>query len=393
MYDEGAYNGGGKKPSTNKLLNVLLIIIMVAVIAVSSVGIYKWLGNEGTAATIPSQSVGATSQETTQGSSSSSAANISGYNLDVLPSEVAAKVIPSVVCIQNYQQATGGNFWGMGYSASEEPALYAEGSGIVYSSDGYIITNAHVVEGATLLKVVLSSGDTYEATLVGKDEDTDLALIKVDATGLTVADLGDAESLAVGDFVLAVGNPGGLEFSSSVAFGIVSAKDRPLEIEGGYTMDTIQTDAAINPGNSGGALVNMKGQVVGICSAKYVATGYEGLGFAITINEALPIIKDLQTYGSVQNRSMLGVGGMIIDSLMARQYNMTEGFYIKSISNSSAGDLASGDIITAIDGNAITSQSDIKNAIQNKTPGAQIAVEYWRNGKTASTTLTLLAVA
>ena len=393
MYDGGAYNGvnnsGGKKPVSNKLLNLLLIVIMVAVIAVSSVGIYKWLGTSGEAAsTSPETSTTAEEQETAE-SSTSIEADISGYDLNVLPSEVAAKVIPSVVCIQNYQQSMGGNYFGMGYS-SDEIQLYAEGSGIVYSSDGYIITNAHVVSGASLLKVVMSTGETYEAELIGKDEDTDLALIKIEATGLIVANLGDSDNLAVGEFVMAVGNPGGLEFSSSVTFGIVSAKDRPLEIEDGYTMDTIQTDAAINPGNSGGALVNMDGEVVGICSAKYVATGYEGLGFAITINEALPIIEDLQQYGSVQNRSMIGVSGMIVDSLMARQYNMVEGFYVKSLLNTSAGNLAAGDIITKIEDVAITSQSDIKTAIKDKKPGTQITVTYWRNGSTATTTLTLI---
>ncbi len=388
MCDGGAYNNNGKRPGKNGLLTVLMIIMMTAVIAVSSIGIYKWLNGEEAEVISSAQASENTGDETNK--ESDTTVNISGYDLDILPSEVAAKVIPSVVCIQNYQQITSGSYFGMNNN-SGEIELYAEGSGIVYSGDGYIITNAHVVEDASLLKVVLSTGEIYEAELIGIDEDTDLALIKIEAAGLNVAEFGDSDSLAAGDFVMAVGNPGGLEFSSSVTFGIVSAKDRPLEIEGGYTMNTIQTDAAINPGNSGGALVNMDGQVVGICSAKYVATGYEGLGFAITINEAFPIIEDLKEYGSVQNRSMLGITGTIVDELMAERYNMVEGFYIHSIANSNVGDLTAGDIITSIDGNAVITQSDIKNAIQNKEPGTEVTVEYWRNGQTYTTQLSLVA--
>lgn len=195
----------------------------------------------------------------------------------------------------------------------------------------------------------------------------------------------------VGDFVMAVGNPGGLEFSSSVTFGIVSAKDRPLDIDGGYTMNTIQTDAAINPGNSGGALVNMDGQLVGINSAKYVATGYEGLGFSITIDEALPIIEDLKTYGEVKGRSRLGVSGMIIDSLVANRYGLKEGFYVNEVTNTNAGALAAGDVITTVDGTAITSESDIKNILQKKEAGDTVAIQYWRNGAYGETELTLIS--
>lgn len=207
--------------------------------------------------------------------------------------EVAAKVIPSVVCIQNYQQSDlqqglstqgwGRNSYGdSSEESSEEDSAVSpasEGSGIIATSDGYIITNAHVVDGADSLKVITSDGQTYEAELIGSDSMTDLAVIKIEATGLTAAEFGSSDDLVVADPVIAIGNPGGLQFNSTVTIGYVSALNRSVtNSETGYTMECIQTDAAINPGNSGGALVNMYGQVIGINSSKIVATGYEGLG-------------------------------------------------------------------------------------------------------------------
>ena len=197
--------------------------------------------------------------------------------------------------------------------------------------------------------------------------------------------------MAVGDFVMAVGNPGGMEFSSSVTFGIVSAKDRPMDIDGGYTMNTIQTDAAINPGNSGGALVNMDGKLVGINSAKYVATGYEGLGFSITVEEALPIVESLKEYGEVKGRSRLGVTGMIIDELVANRYGLTPGFYVNEVTNENAGTLKAGDVITAVDGAEVSSESDIKNALQKKQAGDSVTIKYWRSGAQQETQLVLIS--
>ena len=385
----------GAKPSGGagkKALTILLVLAMVAVIAFSSIGIYKLIVEEkrqnesetsGTAIGTEQQSGEKETGETT--------VKVSGYDFDIVPSQLAAKVIPSVVCIQNYQQTQSQYPFAQTLSKDEQLTLAAEGSGIVYTEDGYIITNAHVVANSSLLKVVLDNDEVYEATLVGMDEDTDLALLKIEADDLTPIEVGNYEELAVGDFVMAVGNPGGLEFSSSVTFGIVSAKDRPLDIDGGYTMNTIQTDAAINPGNSGGALVNMDGQLVGINSAKYVATGYEGLGFSITIDEALPIIEDLKTYGEVKGRSRLGVSGMIIDSLVANRYGLKEGFYVNEVTNTNAGALAAGDVITTVDGTAITSESDIKNILQKKEAGDTVAIQYWRNGAYGETELTLIS--
>ncbi len=380
-----AGSGAGKK-----LVSALLVLAIMAVTAFSAIGIYK-LSTEKRTATQPAASEVSGGNAAGSSGTAGGTVNISGYDLDIVPSQVAAKVIPSVVCIQNYQQSQSQLPFAQTLSGEEQLTLAAEGSGIVYTEDGYIITNAHVVENSSLLKVVFNNEEVYEAKLIGSDADTDLALLKIEATGLTPIEVGDYDALAVGDFVMAVGNPGGMEFSSSVTFGIVSAKDRPMDIDGGYTMNTIQTDAAINPGNSGGALVNMDGKLVGINSAKYVATGYEGLGFSITVEEALPIVESLKEYGEVKGRSRLGVTGMIIDELVANRYGLTPGFYVNEVTNENAGTLKAGDVITAVDGAEVSSESDIKNALQKKQAGDSVTIKYWRSGAQQETQLVLIS--
>ena len=384
---------GGKPAGSSagkKLVSALLVLAIMAVTAFSAIGIYK-LSTEKRTATQPAASEVSGGNAAGSSGTAGGTVNISGYDLDIVPSQVAAKVIPSVVCIQNYQQSQSQLPFAQTLSGEEQLTLAAEGSGIVYTEDGYIITNAHVVENSSLLKVVLNNEEVYEAKLIGSDADTDLALLKIEATGLTPIEIGDYDALAVGDFVMAVGNPGGMEFSSSVTFGIVSAKDRPMDIDGGYTMNTIQTDAAINPGNSGGALVNMDGKLVGINSAKYVATGYEGLGFSITVEEALPIVESLKEYGEVKGRSRLGVTGMIIDELVANRYGLTPGFYVNEVTNENAGTLKAGDVITAVDGAEVSSESDIKNALQKKQAGDSVTIKYWRAGAQQETQLVLIS--
>lgn len=322
--------------------------------------------------------------------------------------EVAAKVIPSVVCIQNYQQSDlqqglstqgwGRNSYGdSSEESSEEDSAVSpasEGSGIIATSDGYIITNAHVVDGADSLKVITSDGQTYEAELIGSDSMTDLAVIKIEATGLTAAEFGSSDDLVVADPVIAIGNPGGLQFNSTVTIGYVSALNRSVtNSETGYTMECIQTDAAINPGNSGGALVNMYGQVIGINSSKIVATGYEGLGFAIPIDDALPIISDLKEYGYVKDRAMLGISGQYLDSWTANFYGLTPGMYVASISNESVtqAGIQKGDVITKIDDTDVTSANTISGYIAKKKPGDTVTLSVTRGltGESFTCTVTL----
>lgn len=309
---------------------------------------------------------------------------------DMTQQEVAAKVLPSVVCIQNYQQASfqqglSMQGWGNNQNSTQqetqdsEVSPTSEGSGIIATSDGYIITNAHVVDGADSLKVITSDGKTYEAELIGSDSMTDLAVIKVDAEGLTAAEFGSSSDLVVADPVIAIGNPGGLQ--STVTVGYVSALNRPVtSSDTGYTMNCIQTDAAINPGNSGGALVNMYGQVIGINSSKIVATGYEGLGFAIPIDDALPIISNLKDYGYVKDRAMLGTSGQYLDSWTANFYGLPSGMYVAEVNNESVSDagVQQGDVITKIDDEEITSANTISNYIAKKKPGDEVTLTITR---------------
>ena len=401
------YNGPKKQKrgAGRVLISIFVVLAVLATAAIAGIGIYKLMQEEQPApveSSVIEQEQSTVQQEQTEEQeeqelperselSEQQVGGVQDYIADLLPEEVAEKVIPSVVCIQNYQQEK--QMLPFAQLGGQEPQLIlaAEGSGVIYTQDGYIITNAHVVKGNSLIKVVLSDDRVCEAKLVGMDEDTDLALIKIEETGLTPIEIGDYEELKVGEFVMAVGNPGGLEFSSSVTFGIVSAKDRPMDIDSGYTVSTIQTDAAINPGNSGGALVNMKGQLIGINSAKYVATGYEGLGFSITVQETLPIVEDLKEHGKVTGRSRLGVTGMVIDELVAAHYNLKPGFYVSSVENPQAGILQAGDVITAVEGVEVTSDTVIKNILNGKAPGAQISVRFWRNGAYMDTDLTLIS--
>ncbi len=302
--------------------------------------------------------------------------------------EVAQKVIPSVVCIQAYSNTN--NYQGL-YQGDSNFSKSGEGSGIIASSDGYIITNAHVIEGSTSQKAVLSDGTTYEATVIGTDTATDLALIKIEATDLQSAEFGSSDDMQVGEQVIAIGNPGGIQFNSSVTVGYVSALNRSITYNG-YDMTCIQTDAAINPGNSGGALVNMYGQVIGINSAKITATGFEGLGFAIPINSAQPIINNLKQYGYVKDRAMLGISGQYIDSMTARFYGLTQGYsVVKLNANVSEAGIQKSDIITSIDGTKVESETAIQNVINRKKPGDTVSLEIYRpaSNETFTATVTL----
>ena len=281
----------------------------------------------------------------------------------------AEKVKASVVGIVNYQQSSGS------YYSTEA----GQGSGIIMSEDGYIITNAHVIDGAVGLKVVLSDGTEYAAQIVGSDSQTDLAVIKVEATGLAAAEFGNSDQLEVGEQLIAVGNPTGLELGGTLTVGYVSALNRQIDSTSG--LNYIQTDAAINPGNSGGALANEYGQVIGINSAKITGSDYEGLGFAISINDAQPIIDDLINYGYVKGRVRMGIGVYEMDSFMAQLNNTPVGLVVASIdagTPAASSGLVPGDIITAIDGQDITLFDDIASMLEGKHPGDVVVLSVFR---------------
>lgn len=281
----------------------------------------------------------------------------------------AEKVKASVVGIVNYQQS----------STSMYSTAGSEGSGIIMSEDGYIITNAHVISDAIGLKVVLSDGTEYAAQIVGADTKTDLAVIKIEASGLTAAEFGNSDQLEVGEQVIAVGNPTGLELGGTLTVGYVSALNR--QIDSSNALNYIQTDAAINPGNSGGALANEYGQVIGINSAKISGDGYEGLGFAISINDAQPIIDDLINYGYVKGRVRMGISVYEMDAFMAQLNKAPQGLIVASVeagTPAASSGLVPGDIITAIDGNNISAFDNIASLLEGKKPGDSIILSVFR---------------
>lgn len=291
--------------------------------------------------------------------------------------EIAEKVRPSIVGIVTYAPTNG--FGSSGNSALPFQAS-GLGSGIIMSEDGYIITNAHVIEGAYGVKVILDNEDEYEAEIVGSDSKTDLAVIKINASNLTYAEFGDSSELKQGETVYVFGNPYGLSLANSMTKGIVSAINRQLKGDS-YTINSIQTDAAINPGNSGGALVNEFGQVVGINSAKIAETDYEGIGFAIPISEAKPIIDELIQYGYVTGRVKLGVQVVPIDETLAKYNNIPTGIMLVGIDEDSSfvgSNVAVGDVIVEVNGTAVADTEVLAGLLKEFDPGDQVKVRLYR---------------
>lgn len=384
-----------KKHGSKFGLKLLAVVLCCAITSAAALGVFVAMIQNGVInvqSSEASSNAAFTISRVVNGDTGSDTSTSSDGTVSAMSDQdIAAKLTPSVVCIQNYQVTQNYGFMQTDTSdSSVSPA--SEGSGIIMSEDGYIITNAHVVEGATSLKVMTSDGETYEAQLIGSDTVTDLAVVKIDATGLTAAEFGSSEDLRVADKVMAIGNPGGHELSSSVTIGYVSALNRAIANNTtGYTMEYIQTDAAINPGNSGGALINEYGQVVGINSAKISATGYEGLGFAIPIDTAQPIISDLIQYGYVKDRAVLGISGQFIDSMTGRFYGLPQGEYVAQLNSSEAqaSGLQVGDVITAIDGQQLDSESTLRSAILSKKPGDTVTLQVYRSATQQSATVEL----
>ena len=281
----------------------------------------------------------------------------------------------------------------------QTPKKEATGSGVIISSDGYIVTNNHVVEGADELTVTLNDNREFSARIVGTDKQTDLALLKVNAKNLPTLPIGDSDKLKVGEWVIAVGNPYNL--SSTVTAGIVSAKSRGLGVSQNGIESFIQTDAAINPGNSGGALVNTQGELVGINAMLYSQTGsYSGYGFAIPTTIMNKVVDDIKKYGSVQ-RVTLGIqGGDVLNYINAQKEDgknvdlgTNEGVYVAEVvsedGNGAALGLMKGDVITKFDNQKITRMSELQQALNGKRPGDKVTITYLRNKKEITKTITL----
>ena len=332
-----------------------------------------------------------TKTTSTQSVGTQNLVSLSGYSDTA--TNVAAKVLPSIVGIK-VQYTVNSIFSG-------SQAAAAEGSGIILSEDGYILTNNHVVSSsdsssyyavseATKITVTLYNDTTeYEAKVIGTDSQTDLAVIKIDKTGLTAAELGNSSDIVVGEFAMAIGNPLGMQ--SSVTSGIISAVDREITSEDGTEYNLIQTDAAINSGNSGGALVNSLGQVIGINTLKLEGTSVEGMGFAIPIDSAKPIFEQLISDGKVA-RPYIGLSGRDLDEKTAKANNLVEGVYVVSVEAFSGAEKAgikAGDVIIQIDGKDIKTMDELNEIKNTHKIGDEITLKINRNGKEMDVKVTL----
>ena len=295
----------------------------------------------------------------------------------------ANKALPSMVSISVEYDI---NYMGLAKTSS------GSGSGVIISEDGYILTNNHVISSsdsssfyqvsdAKSIKVTLYGDKTeYDATIVGSDGQTDLAVLKIDKTGLTAAEFGDSSSVLVGEFVLAIGDPYGLK--NSVTAGIISALNREMTVDN-RVYKVIQADCAINSGNSGGALVNSKGQVIGITTLKLAGSGIEGVSFAIPINDTISIYKELIEKGKIA-RPFLGISGLAIDEATAIRNGLTKGIYVDSVVKSSGAEqagLTSGDVIVKFDGKQVATMDELNEIKNTKNIGDTVEIEFYRKNE------------
>ena len=312
--------------------------------------------------------------------------NVTGKDLLTAP-EIYATYVGSTVGITT--EITTTNVWGQPVSQA------AAGSGFVITSDGYILTNYHVIEDADSIQVAFVDGTTYDATLVGGESENDIAVLKIDATGLTPVIIGDSDNVKVGEQVVAIGNTLG-ELTFSMTSGIVSAKDRSITMENGNVMNMIQTDTAINNGNSGGPLFDMYGQVIGITSAKLSGSSsseatIEGLGFAIPINDIKDMVTDIMENGYVTGKPYMGVTVSTVPESISQRYGMSQGALVESVDENSCAakaGLQKGDIITAIDGKTVISSAELVEAKKTYKAGDTVTLEVERNGEKLELSLT-----
>ena len=331
-------------------------------------------------------------QQVEKANTSDSTGSAAGTTLSsgMTTAQVAEMVSPSVVVITTEQVVYSQWSW-YGQSQVESGA----GSGVIISSDGYILTCDHVVNGASNVTVTIGDQD-YTAIIVGEDSTSDVAVIKIDATGLTPATIGDSDALAVGENVLAVGNPLG-ELGGTVTSGIVSALNRSVTIQGSSstnTMSLIQMDASVSPGNSGGGLFNMNGELVGVVNAKSSSSDAEGLGFAIPINDAIKVAQDLLENGYVTGRPYMGITYLAVtDAQTAAQLGVNAyGVYVVDVVQGGPADkagLKAGDRIISIDGSEVAQKTDLGTIIQNHSAGDTLSITVARDGQMQTVSLTL----
>lgn len=383
------YNEGYKKPSRGRMKGLLVPLLVVALI--SSIFSGALVASYFTLA-MPSGTQ--TEAKTDGGKGPAVAENAGVKQVEIVNTTespvvaVAEKASPSIVGVSvtyTYSDIWFGQHQGSG-----------QGSGIIYTSDGYIITNNHVIEAAmdgtsktkiargASIQVILPNhkDEPYEATVIGRDENTDIAVLKIDVSDLPAAEFGDSDALKVGELAVAIGNPAGLEFMGTVTVGYISGLNRSITFSNGKSMKLIQTDAAINPGNSGGALLNARGQVIGVNSAKIYSGGYEGLGFAIPANVAREVADSLIESGYVKGRPQIGVS---IDTRfteeIARRNGVPFGVLVRDVSPLSAAyraGIRAGDIITKFNGVPVTSFNELEAEKNKYKAGDTVKIELYR---------------
>ena len=350
------------------LIITLLCLALAAVVLVSAAAVLLWQGKDPFR--IGEQAPAGAGEDMDDG----------------LPTtQIAQQVGPSVVCINVYMP--------------QSLSVAAYGSGVILNEEGFIVTNAHVVEDSSDLSVILNDGREFSARIIGQDTQSDLAVIKIEAEDLVPATFGNSDTLQVGERTVVIGNAAG-RLAGTVTQGIVSGLNRqvPIQMSDGsvITMNLIQTDAAINPGNSGGAVVNRYGQVIGISSAKLSGSDYEGLCFAIPISDAQPVVQNLIAYGYVKDRMTLGVTVIALSSVTGPERGLpAHGLYIAEVlpeSDLVNHDVTAGDVILKADGRELTATADLQEILKEKKSGDTIDLQIYKhsNGKTVAITANLL---
>ena len=423
-------NGGdpNKKPKKKHTgLKVAAFVLAMVLVSGGSIGVYEGIrsSNADNSSSIVASNDSSAAESSTGDSSSSKKSDssqswiqLASTNGSMSVADIVKKVTPSVVGVQStFSSSNGSNnnpmngyggFFGYGSQGNNgSQGMTGVGTGIIMSKDGYIVTNAHVIYDdeygygeASSVQIQMSDEETtYDARIVAYDKEADIAVLKIDADNLTPAEFGDSSSCEVGEMVVAIGNPLGLQFQNTVTCGIISALDRKVTINDN-TMTLIQTDTAINNGNSGGPLINSSGQVIGINSAKMSSTysgeaTVEGIGFAIPMSEAKSIVDDLLNYGYVTGRPQLGISCQDVTEAVSQAYNIPVGAYIFSVTAGGAADQAGlqpGDVITGIQDQTISTTEEL-NAVKNQyKAGDTITLTYVRAGETKKVDVTLAEV-
>jgi len=371
-----------------KIGKAFLCVLLVAAISVGSISGYVWYTeNYGDTADAqqpvqgqPQQNITQTYYELANGGEGLTAPQI--YQKGVNWVVALTCQVPATTSGSSMLPGFGGSLPGYGDGSGSAMGV-ATGTGIIMSADGYILTNAHVVEGATQITVTLTEGTEYPATVIGSDENTDIAVVKINATGLPAAEFGDSTQLVTGEDAIVIGNPLGQTFADTMTQGIISSTERQVSI-GGHRMTLIQIDAAVNPGNSGGPLFNSRGQVVGVVNAKISTEDVEGIGFAIPSDIALTVAEDLIRYGYVASRPMLGISVQSVTEEQAQMYGLEPGVTVKSIDPGSAAAKAGmqlGDKIVAYNGTAVSTAEDLNFLKEKDKVGDTATVTVERNGQ------------